>query len=234
MSNTLELKTIENELDATFRFPNLYEPKAIINGQFESNLCVLTSANPKHIDLAIWGLLPENYDDDWERFQNLTNTLNTHVEDVNLNNEIYSNALDERRCLIIVNGFFTSKLYKGKLYPHHIHLENHKPFCIAGIFNKINDGFLTCSILITKSRAEFAKIPNLGQSKPLIFKKQDYQRWLSEDNKLRDLKALINDHEGHNFLSHPIKEDFYNDSKIYERITNSEDYKSIMKIYRNY
>ncbi|WP_152611480.1 SOS response-associated peptidase [Psychroserpens damuponensis] len=233
LSNTSTLPAIEDEFNITFKYPNVYEPKAIINGLCESNLPIITSETPSAIDYAIWGLLPEGYDDDWQTFQGFTNTLNTNIDDANFNKEIYSKSLDERRCLIIVNGYFTSKLVDGKLQAHHIHLKNHEPFCIAGIFNKIQDGFLTCSILVTNAGVEYNHIPNLGNQKPLILKRKDHSAWLDSRLKIKDLRSLIETHDRFKFTSHPIKDQFYKNTKLFKRIINNDHYQDIIKVYRN-
>jgi len=233
LSNTCPKADIEKELGVLFKYPALYEPKAIINGLQESNLPIITTETSNLIDFAIWGLLPQNYDDNWDTFQDFTNTLNTNINDTNLNEDIYSKALDKRRCLIVVNGFFTSKLIDGKLQAFHIHLKDHKPFCIAGIYNAIDDGFLTTSLLVTDIGYTFNAIPNLGKQKPLIFKQKDYEKWLNPNNEIKDLKGLIKTHDRYQFLSHPVKEDFYNNLKVFKRIVNSDHYESILKITRN-
>lgn len=233
LSNTCDLLDIQNEFRTPFKYPNLYEPKAIINGLNESNVPIITSEKPATIDYAIWGLLPQGYEDDWDTFQSFTNTLNTNIYDASLNEEIYSKSLDERRCLIVVNGYFTSKLVEGKLQPHHIHLKNHKPFCIAGIFNKINDGFLTCSLLVTDAGIEYDHIPNIGKQKPLILKQKDHEAWLNSNLKIKDLKSLVNSHDRYKFISHPIENNFYKNSKLFNRIVNSDQYQTIMHVTRN-
>ncbi|MGB3608707.1 MAG: SOS response-associated peptidase family protein [Psychroserpens sp.] len=230
LSNTCDVNEIEDELNFTFKYPNLYEPLTIINGLNENSVPVITSENPKDINFAIWGLLPEAYDDDWDTFQDVTNTLNTNIDDQYLNTEIYSTSLDKRRCLIVVNGFFTSKLLEGKLVPFHVHLKNHRPFCLAGVYNTISDGFLTCSILVKKSGREFDDIPNLGDKQPMVLKKKDHNDWLNRNSKLSDLEPMIQQNVTCGFLSHAIDYEFYDNLKIYKKIVNSDYYQSNMKI----
>lgn len=213
LSNTSELIDIENEFKTPFRFPSFYEPKAIINGLQESNIPVITSEDISKIDFAIWGLLPEGYDDNWDIFQDVTNTLNINIDDQGLHQDFYAGALENRRCLIIVNGFFTSHLLDGKLCLHYVHLKHYKPFCIAGIYNKINDGFLTCSVLVTNSGNNFKGIPNLGKLKPLIFKKKDHRQWLNTNQDLENLRPLIKNHDQYDFISKPINTELFNRSK---------------------
>ena len=227
LSNTSALKVIENEFNATFRFPNLYKPRAVISGAEESNLAIITSENPNVIDYSIWGLLPEHYDDDWDLYQSITNTLNTKVDDLDSDDELYSKAFEHRRCLIIVNGFFTSNILDGKLYPFHIHLKNHKPFCVAGIYNKLDDGFLTCSVLISDYNSKGNLIPHIGKQRPLAFEKSDSTHWLSLNKSKKDLKDLIRTHNTPDFISHPIKEDFYKNNRIHKQIIESVDYLNV-------
>ncbi|WP_204346502.1 SOS response-associated peptidase family protein [Psychroserpens algicola] len=230
LCNTSSLFDVENELNTKFRYPKLYEQKSIINGKYESNLPVITSEDPNSINYAIWGLLPPSYDGDWEDFQEITNTLNTYITYNQLNEEIYADSFDKRRCLIVVNGFFTAKLHKGKLHPHHIHLKEHKPFCIAGVYNKIEDGFLTCSLLVTNSELGSKYLPNMGIQKPLIFKKKDFSTWLNTSYNFEQLKPLIANHDRYEFISHPIEHDFYKNPKVFKQITESHHYKSVMRI----
>ncbi|MBR9846915.1 MAG: SOS response-associated peptidase [Algicola sp.] len=227
LSNTCSLKDIENEFNTKFKFPNLYEPKAIISGKEESSLSILTSQDSNIIDYAIWGLLPEEYDDDWERYQSITNTLNTNINEIDISDDMYAESFLKRRCLIVVNGFFTSSVYQGKLYPFHIHLKDHKPFCIAGIYNRLDDGFLTCSLLVTNFSSSLNEIPHIGKQRPLTFRKSDHSDWLSLNKSKSDLEELIHSHNAPDLISHPIKEDFYSNDKIYRQILDSEAYPDV-------
>ncbi|WP_052184208.1 SOS response-associated peptidase family protein [Psychroserpens sp. Hel_I_66] len=233
LSNTCDVLEIEKEFGTTFRYPNLYKPKAIIDGLKESQLPIITSQNLSHVDYSIWGLLPEGYDDNWNTFQDFTNTLNTNIQSNDLNEEIYSDSLDKRRCLVIVNGFFSTKISDGKLRTHLIHLKNQNPFCIAGIYNKILDGFYTCSILTTNSVCGNDHIPGLEKQKPLIFKKKDLKRWLDPKLTIEHLKPLVQNHEHYDFISQPINESFYNNSKLFSRTVNSSNEHHIMRISRD-
>ncbi|WP_299334137.1 SOS response-associated peptidase family protein [uncultured Psychroserpens sp.] len=204
LSNTSSLKSIENEFKAQFRYPDLYEPKLIINGFEESNLPVIISQDARIIESAIWGILPQCYDDSWEAFQNVCNTLNTHVNDKHADAMIYPETLSKQRCLIIVNGLFTSVIRHGKLCTKYLHLKNHKPFCVAGIYNTTEDGFLTCSLLIKSSNRKYSEVSNFGNQEPLIFKKQDFNQWLNPTRRFEHLELLIRDHEVYDFESSEI------------------------------
>ena len=172
LSNTANLSDLEDFIEVKFEFPNIYRPSPIINGLKESNIPVITMDNPNKIRYGIWGMLPDELEDNWEVYQNLTNTLNINLDNLESSGSGHKEALDERRCLLIVTGFFTSIIYEGKLIPHHVHLPNHRPFCLAGVYSRLQDGFLTCSLLVDQTKSAMATIPNIFKYEPLIVNKK--------------------------------------------------------------
>lgn len=218
LTSTCRLVDIEQEFNVTFRYPNLYESKVIVNGLDETSVPILTTDEPNTVNFAIWGLLPEGYADNWQTFQNMTNTLNTKIDNKHLTKDLFAETLYKRRCLIIVNGFITYKLENGKLVPFHIHLENHKPFCLAGIYNHTHDGFLTCSVLISGQKQNTSIAPTLGEYEPLILKKENYNHWLNPNSHAKDIKQLITTHDSYNFISNSMQTMFYKDTKMFKRI----------------
>lgn len=228
LSNTAELNEIEEEFDVKFEFPKLYKPTPVINGLEESTLNVITMEHPNQVSYAIWGLLPQKLEDNWKVFQNLTNTLNINIEHLDFKDSLYSEAMDSRRCLIITTGFFTSALYNGKMYPHHVYLENHKPFCIAGVYNQLEDGFITCSILIKKTDNALREIPHLLEYKPVIFDAKDRKHWLNKKFTFDNLLDLVKSHQNLKFRSHPVSKEFYDNDMVYDDILKSKAFKDYL------
>jgi putative SOS response-associated peptidase YedK len=229
LSNSSELETIEEEFSRKHNFPNLYKSKTILNGLKEVTVSIITAQDPDQINHAIWGLLPKGFDDDWKSYQSVDNTLNINLDKVDASDELYYNALTTNRCIVITSGFFTSRLHEGKLFPYHVHLKDHRPFGIAGVYNMLEDGFITCSILVTKANRAFENIPNLSKNKPLVFKNGDFSKWLDTSKSYQDQMPLIQNHETLEFLSYPIKEEFYRDSGVYDTIIQSAGYYDILR-----
>lgn len=229
LSNIASRKEIEEQLNVKFEFPNLYKPLSVINGLEESTLAIITNEDPKKVSYAIWGLLPESLEENWDVFQKLTNTLNINIELQGIGENLFSDALNKRRCLIVTTGFFTTALHDGKIYPHHVYLKNHKPFCIAGVYNRLDDGFITCSILIKKTTNELGEIPNLLGSKPVIFDTNDQAHWLDNKFLFDDLRELVASHQTMKYQSHPVSREFYNDNKIYDNIMNSNAFDDYLR-----
>ncbi|MDY7393938.1 SOS response-associated peptidase family protein [Aureibaculum sp. 2210JD6-5] len=209
ISNIANKKIIEEELEIRYKFPEIYKQESVINGLKESNLSVVTQENPDQISYAIWGLLPEEFDDNWSVFQDVTNTLNTDLEQVEDRNELYTKSLAHKRCLIIATGFFTSYLFNGKVFPYYIHLPDEKPFCFAGIYNELDDGFLTCSILISKTVPYLKNIPHISSKLPVILEPKNYKYWLQDNLSLDAIQMMLASQDKMDFEAYPISRNFY-------------------------
>ncbi|MEZ4803413.1 MAG: SOS response-associated peptidase family protein [Gelidibacter sp.] len=228
LSNTADRKDIEKEFNVSFEFPRLYKTSPVINGLEEVTLPIITMEHPNQVSYSIWGLLPQSLEDNWKVFQNLTNTLNINVEHLDFKDALYSEAMDKRRCLIITTGFFTSALYKGKMYPYHVYLSGQKPFGIAGVYNQLEDGFLTCSILIKKTNDSLKEIPNLLEYKPVIFDARDRMHWLNENFSYDALKDLVSSHQTLQYHSHPVSKEYYDNDILYNKIMRSNAFNDFL------
>ncbi len=199
ISNIANRESIEEKFRVNFEFPNLYKPQGVIDGLKESTISVITISDPKKATYAIWGLLPENFEDNWSVFQDVFNTLNVNIETLENGNGLYSNLLQDRRCVIIATGFFTTWLTNGTVERCHVHLPNYEPFAIAGVFNELNDGFITCSLVVTKISESFKDVPNISNLKPLVLNEIELKQWLGTSTSLDEIKKIFDDHNSLDF-----------------------------------
>lgn len=226
ISNTADAKTIEKAFNASFKYPKLHRKIPVIDGLIESSVSVITMKNADQISLAIWGILPETYQDDWQNYQNVQNTLNISFASIN-NEEIYNNALRSRRCLVLVTGFFTYYLYDGNLYPYYVHLESKKPFAIAGVFNQLDDGFFTCSLIVSKANSFIKKINNSDTLMPVIIDDYNQENWLDSKASMQDINTIINTPSQLNFKAYPINKEFHKLGIDYDSVLHPVKYSSI-------
>ncbi|NRR90602.1 SOS response-associated peptidase family protein [Winogradskyella undariae] len=222
LSNTTDILQLEGDFDAKFKYPLLYRTTAIINGLLEESLPVITMETPGVIDYAIWGLLPENYKEGWESFQNLTNTLNTSINDLNSSNWLEED-IKYQRCVVIVSGFFTSYLYNGEIYPFYVYEKDHKPFALAGIYSRLSDGFLSFSLITTPAKKhDIKEIHNLGPDFPIVISSDHYEAWLEYDV---DLATFGYGKIGHvDLQAHTISKEFYKNQIMYQTILEPAHY----------
>lgn len=229
LSNIAERRLIEEEFGISFKHPKLFQPSPVINGFDEEILPVITAKQSDLILYAIWGILPEHYEDDWAEFQKITNTLNVTVDSIN-SSIWYAEAFNARRCLIIVTGFFTSYIRNGVVYPYYVHLPKEKPFCIAGIYNELVDGFLTTSLIISNADNFTGRIENTCNCTPLIIPEIFYDEWLDSSTPIYKIKEMMAGEQVRGkFKAHTIEKEFYKNNILYDSMLQPVSYKNIMK-----
>ena len=178
---------IEDRFDVRFQDFGLYDPFYHLNG-FSKEICYIAPMQERGlIDGATWGLKPTDY---FARDSFNLNTLNAKSETI-LDSPLYREPTLERRCLIIVDGFFESKHVNGNKYPYFIHLKEKKLFAFAGIYNYHDDGVLSCSILTTKANEFMSDIHNSKKRMPVILDETFEDAWLDDSLKEHNIKDLL-------------------------------------------
>lgn len=213
LSNIAEKDEIESLYSKPLLYPNLYNPKQVIDGLREENLWIRTCERPDVLSLAIWGLLPQDYEGDWRTFQQIKNTLNFHVD--SLENDIcFGPSLYNRRCVVIVTGFFTNYLENGSVSPYYIHLSSEKPFALAAIYNELEDGFLTCAILLTNKSKQLQRVQNLCDDGPVLLNKKEANRWLNKDLPPQEVYNILKPKERFMFKAKKVSRTIYDKSHL--------------------
>ncbi len=223
ISNTAEMKEIEREVNALFKYPNFYTPQVVISGLDEVSIPIITMVDSKVISLAIWGLLPNSYNDDWELFQKLTNTLN--INSASLESELwYRDALSTGRCIIPVTGFFTSNLKNGEIYPYFVSPKNEKMLYLAGIYTVLEDGFITCAMLTGPLEDEMIHYQNLVDFMPIIVDHEDKDAWLSDRTEPYRVKAIMKSPHTTDLRIKTIAKSLFNQDISYDSMLTPNDY----------
>lgn len=223
LSNTAEMKVMESETNALFKYPNLYEPQVVISGLTEVSIPVITMEEPNGISLSIWGLLPSNYQEDWELFQNLTSTLNIHTDTLN-SNLWYADALKGHRCVLPVTGFFTSVLRDGQIYPYFIEPKHGTLLYLAGIYSILEDGFLTCSILTGPLDTFLGTYQNLVDYMPLLISDTRKDEWLARNTSLVRAKEILKSPHEIALKATPIPKSLFNQDISYDSMLMPFEY----------
>lgn len=209
LSNTAEKETLERMAKASFKYPNLYKPQNIIHGLTEVSIPIITMEEPNELSLAIWGMLPESHTADWGIFQNNFNTLNFNEDSMD-SGLWYSESLNGRRCLIPVTGFFTTLVENGEAYHFRVGLKNNDPFYLAGIYTVLEDGFITCSLLVGKSDDFIRQIQNSVETMPITVSVAQKDEWLSAKTTPMRTRQLLKKPLKQDFNATPITSKFYN------------------------
>ncbi len=190
LSNVASKTMLEDFTKLKLKHPNIYKPKLKIDGRKEQTISVITIENTNEITYGIWGILPQGFKGDWSKFQKIKRTLHVYKEDV-FTNILYKKSLSKRRCLILVTGFYMHKLSENYVENFLVEKKNQQPFYLAGIYNKTEDGFITCSVINTKANKKLNAINNLYEVMPLQIPEIFKNKWLSTSTALEDIKFLI-------------------------------------------
>ena len=228
ISNTADRRMIETEFGIKFKYPKLYKKSFIINGANEATISLITMEEPDIINFGIWGILPENYKEEWLDFQNVVDTLSVAKDRIN-NEELFEQPFKLRRCLIIVTGFFIHHLHEGVLYPYYVHQTAKQPFALAGIYNVMDDGFITCSIVVTDVAGDLATIENIDSKIPVVLSKKHCDTWLNTSATKEALYNITEDVNQVKLHAHPIAKEFFKNDIVYDSFLDPVNYKNIPK-----
>jgi len=223
ISNTAKMKEIERDVNALFKYPNLYTPQVVISGLTEVSIPIITMDEPEAVSLAIWGLLPSSFNEDWELFQKLTNTLTISAEKLDTNTW-YNDSFMKRRCIIPVTGFFTSVLKNGEIYPYHVSGKNGEILYLAGIYTVLDDGFVTCSLLTGPLEKNVVKYQNLVDYMPSIIDHGDKYEWLSKGTMLEGVTELLRPPHKTDLEVRPIAKNLFNQDISYDSMLMPYEY----------
>lgn len=210
--------TIEAMINAQYTMPLAYEPYYHFNGWEKKHLSIIKQHDENLIDLALWGVLPTNYDlSKRNDFQLKTNTLNATRERL-FSSNLYSQFIKYQKCIILVDGFFephSSSL--GEKIPFYFKEKNHNLIAFAGIYSLIDDHLKTpmysASIITTEANSFFKEVHNKPNAKgsyrmPLILDPTDYKDWLNTDNK-DEIKTLLHTFTEQEIINYPVSKSLF-------------------------
>jgi len=152
-------------------------------------ISVILNSSPKEIQDVKWGLVPY-----WADDPAIGNKMiNARSETID-SKPSYKIPFRQNRCLIFATGFFEwkkSEDLKVKT-PYHFHLLNEEIFTFAGLWSHWEKGgrAITSATIITTSANDVVK--PIHDRMPVIIRIQDWDKWLSNETDLCDLKELLN------------------------------------------
>lgn len=190
LSNSASLTLLHEELGVPCKYPNIYKPSLKIDGLKEQTVPVVTMEEPNYITQGLWGILPQNFEGDWKKFQRIKKTLHVRAKDIP-KNILFKEAIEKRRCLIVVTGFYTHHLVGKKIQNYLAELNPLKPFYIAGIYNVLEDGFITCSIINVSMNESLGSFNNLYKVMPLQIPKLLKKIWLDKTTSSTKINHII-------------------------------------------
>ena len=226
LSNRANSEKITRWCNLPFHYPKLHRPSVVFDGNDEVTLPIITMEDDAHISLGLWGILPDGYDDEWEFFQRVTYTLNAEIGNIQKQSWL-SEALEHRRCLIVVTGYFTTFVKNSEVYHHFVSKIDEKPFLLAGVYNRTKDGYITFTIIVSAAREFIRKIHNVNGLMPLSLDKNLKETWLDSETTLLEIVDMIQRPSPNDLKSHSISKTLFNNDISYESMLEPFHYEDV-------
>lgn len=216
VSNTKTQKEIEEISKTRWQSKEPYKPYFHLSAFSFPLLHVQTIDAPMYTENATWGFIPESALSDINSFRKKYHTFNARAEDL-WDSKIYAEAVSTQRCLIWADGFFEPHRINKQSIPHYCYLpdtsksNSRQLFAFAGLYSKLENQALTCTIITTKANDFFADIHNVKKRMPLVLSSQLYQDWLDQSANVHQIKDLLKiGFTEEAFKAHPVSSSIYN------------------------
>jgi len=155
-------------------------------GAFENvKLPVITNENPGQVSLFKWGLIPFWVKDEKTASEFKDRTVNARSETI-FEKPAFRSSAGKKHCLVLADGFFEWRYFKGKNYPYYIQLKDRDVFSIAGLWdlwvNKSSgEEIYSYTIITAEANPLMAMIHNKKKRMPAILDPKDEKKWISKN-----------------------------------------------------
>jgi putative SOS response-associated peptidase YedK len=154
---------------------------------FEHPLVPVITSGAKKIELYSWGLIPNWIKSPIEAVTMSNRTINARAETL-FEKPAFRESARERRCLVLVDGFFEHHHKSGKTFPYHIRLQDDEPMTLAGLWDEWIDATSgvvrrTYTLVTTRANSLMGRIHNNpkaeeGPRMPLVLPQHYEADWL--------------------------------------------------------
>jgi len=202
------------QIPANFEIPEAYQKYFHLNGFSHGNVYMIKMDEPNTIYPASWGLVPSWAAEDPVSFYKKSNTLNARSETI-FEKSSYKNSAHNKRCLILADGFFEPHHQDGVSIPNFcyqpsIEYPEGDLFMFAGLYNELQEGLFTATIITMPANPFFAEVHNKKKRMPLVLDEDLYEDWLDDGSNEQILNEIMATGFTTNaFKAHPVSRDLY-------------------------
>lgn len=144
------------------------------------NVLSVRNDAPDTADELQWGLIPHWVDDPDDYSQPINARAETAAE-----KPFFQDAFENRRCLILADGFYEWNGDRGSKEPYRIERVDNEPFAFAGLWEtwrSNGDLIRSCTILTTASNETIAPIHD---RMPVMLEPGEEVQWLEADDEMQ-------------------------------------------------
>ena len=204
-----EIKRIEADLNILTKN---FIPQYHASGFMHPDILCFTKDRLIKPNIFQWGLIPHWIKNQEQAIQIQNKTINARIETIDSKPSFKSSA-NNRRCIVMVDGFYEHHHQNKMKYPFYIHHKTDKPILVGGIWDSWNTGkgytIKTVSIVTTKAQGIMKIIhnnPKLSESRmPLIINDTQVNNWLSFIPFTDILNQIIANNDYLDLISHSVK-----------------------------
>lgn len=150
-------------------------------------LPVVTGEQPRRLQLLRWGLIPS-----WAKDPSIGNKLiNARAETLS-EKPAFRQALQQRRCLVVADGFYEWKATNLGKQPQHIHFIDGNLITFGGLWESWRDAeareIRSFTIITTTPNRSMSEIHD---RMPVIIPPEARARWLDPTTPLSEIQSLM-------------------------------------------
>ena len=193
----------------------------LADGFAHPDLPVVTIERPDMVQYYRWGFIPPWAKDAKTANEMATKCLNAVSETI-FEKPAFRSCVD-KRCLILVDGFYEWRHEGNKTYPYFIRLKNRDFFYLGGLYNTWTDKetgeiFNTVKVLTTPANPLMETIHNTKKRMPLIIDESMAGTWLSNapNEAIKDLMKPYDDKEMEYWTISRLISNRYSDKNVPE------------------
>lgn len=183
-------KKFDADASALFDFDFRYFYRAFDNPLIP----VISQDDPGRIQIMQWGLIPHWVKDEGQAASIRKGTYNARAESLT-EKPSFRKAYAERRCLVIVTGFFEWQHTRQQKIPWFIQHKDEQIMALGGVADRwlhpsTGNSIHSFSIVTVHANPLLAKIHNTKKRMPLILGEESAKAWLDQDH-LPEYKATL-------------------------------------------
>lgn len=168
-----------------------WQPHFLVSGFDHPVLPIFTK---KGAAWARWGLIPRWVKNADQARGIQDKTLNAVSKTV-FEKPSFKQSIKDRRCLIVVDGFFEWRTFDKVKYPYYVYPSDRNFFVFGGIYDEWVDKLTgketrTFSILTTEANPLMANVHNMKRRMPLILPQENWDTWLEASSE-EHISALM-------------------------------------------
>lgn len=196
---------LEERFGAEFErdFEGVYHVSAYEN----PSMPVISDEEPGKFSFFSWGLIPFWTGDEEKAEDIRTKTVNARADTI-FEKPSFRTPVRERRCLIVMDGYFEWRNVDGIRYPYYIHKEGKEAFAVAGIWDEWSGGgeeLRTYSMISIDANPFIGRVNNEKKRMPVIFPEGAERRWIQPGLEREETESMLRTYEGEDLRAYPVK-----------------------------